>query len=427
MVCTRAFCSRVCNRDALQYVFIYFFFPKRRLNGSPDYALLVFLQLRKTQLLNLKPRWETSLVSKGQFDAYITKSAKTVLELSASLTRTDDDYDIHELPPPNHQETQDEEEQADTTGSDDTATLDEDAVIITDMLSVEDDGVQDDIEDRLDTMDIPLLWLAPVRFSYLLHFLELILRNKQPKYTQDMGVIDCLQFQTFGALDESRPRVLRHSKGSIDFELRELNIMTSRTALLNNVCLNGIAQLLFDKFSLPTDTGASELSGRFALFDTYHLPMARYKATDDNLWRRTQHTEYWNKDVWIIPIHRPLTTHWVLCLVSLRTHEFRLYDSFAQAAAWKREIKEIMLFVTRLVILANRKNHPLYVVTEEGWTAKPVCVESTQTNGFDCGLWVLATIAAVLRGYDATGLIEGDMYRFRQVLLHNILALPFSK
>lgn len=248
----------------------------------------------------------------------------------------------------------------------------------------------------------------------------------QSNHTQDIGLIDHLRFTTFCTLDTSRPRVLRHSKGRIEFELREIEIMSSRTALLNNVCLNGIAKLLLDRFASPVDT-AWQSSRRCALFDTYHLPMARYKATDDNLWRRTQDTEYWTKDTWIIPIHRPLTTHWVLCIVSLRTRELRLYDSFAQAAPWKREIKEIMLFVTRLVILANRKNCPLHVVTEEGWTATPVSVQSTQTNGFDCGLWVLATIAAVLRGYDATGLTEGDMTRFREVLLDNVLALPFAK
>ena len=50
-----------------------------------------------------------------------------------------------------------------------------------------------------------------------------------------------------------------------------------------------------------------------------------------------------------------------------------------------------------------------------------------QTNGYDCGLWVLATVAAVFRGYDATGLTEGDMLAF-WYYLHSlcVLSIPLS-
>lgn len=83
-----------------------------------------------------------------------------------------------------------------------------------------------------------------------------------------------------------------------------------------------------------------------------------------------------------------------------------------------------MLLVTRLVLVANRNNRPLHVVTEEGWTARPVVVNARQTNGVDCGLWVLAAIAAVLSGYHTTGLEEGDMARLRYLLLQHLLRLP---
>jgi len=47
-----------------------------------------------------------------------------------------------------------------------------------------------------------------------------------------------------------------------------------------------------------------------------------------------------------------------------------------------------------------------------------------QTNGYDCGLWVLAQVAAVLRGYDITNLREEDMGGFRQYLQSLILSIP---
>lgn len=49
-----------------------------------------------------------------------------------------------------------------------------------------------------------------------------------------------------------------------------------------------------------------------------------------------------------------------------------------------------------------------------------------QTNSIDCGLWVLATIAAVLRGFQVTGLVERDMVYFRALLLKHLLVLPVS-
>lgn len=82
-----------------------------------------------------------------------------------------------------------------------------------------------------------------------------------------------------------------------------------------------------------------------------------------------------------------------------------------------------MCFITRLIILANRNGHPLPVPTT-GWTARPVLMEPRQTNGIDCGLWVLANIAAVLCGFPVTGLNEGDMNELRRSLLKHILALP---
>ena len=46
-----------------------------------------------------------------------------------------------------------------------------------------------------------------------------------------------------------------------------------------------------------------------------------------------------------------------------------------------------------------------------------------QTNGYDCGLWVLATVAAVLRGHDATGLTESNMLSLRYYLRSSVLSM----
>lgn len=47
-----------------------------------------------------------------------------------------------------------------------------------------------------------------------------------------------------------------------------------------------------------------------------------------------------------------------------------------------------------------------------------------QTNDYDCGIWLLASVAAILRGYDVTGLDEGNILHFRQYLEALVLSLP---
>jgi len=50
--------------------------------------------------------------------------------------------------------------------------------------------------------------------------------------------------------------------------------------------------------------------------------------------------------------------------------------------------------------------------------------ECIQSNDHDCGLWVLAQMAAVLRGFDISGLHECDMSTFRYYLRVLIAHIP---
>ncbi|KAG6869515.1 hypothetical protein C0992_002861, partial [Termitomyces sp. T32_za158] len=84
---------------------------------------------------------------------------------------------------------------------------------------------------------------------------------------------------------------------------------------------------------------------------------------------------------------------------------------------------EIMTFVTRLVLVANQNGRPLPVITS-GWTARPTVNPPRQTNGVDCGVWVIANIAAVLSGFTVTGIQEYDVSSVRQSLLKVLAALP---
>lgn len=82
-----------------------------------------------------------------------------------------------------------------------------------------------------------------------------------------------------------------------------------------------------------------------------------------------------------------------------------------------------MRLITRLVLMANKHQEPCRVITE-GWTAKPLCISPVQTNGYDCGVWVLAAIAAVLQGYHAPGIAEAQVRLFRHELYRAVMAQP---
>lgn len=51
-------------------------------------------------------------------------------------------------------------------------------------------------------------------------------------------------------------------------------------------------------------------------------------------------------------------------------------------------------------------------------------MQALQHNGYDCGLWVLACIAATLRGFDFPDLSEEHMTLMRRFILEEVQRLP---
>ena len=109
--------------------------------------------------------------------------------------------------------------------------------------------------------------------------------------------------------------------------------------MLNDICLNGCAQVL--KHFFDRDPMFSAASRRCALFTSHDLVRARYKATDKELWRIMSPSQYWDKDVWILPIHRPRQLHWVLCVAYPKYGTVLLYDSLVGQHLWSNDLKVI--------------------------------------------------------------------------------------
>jgi Ulp1 family protease len=134
------------------------------------------------------------------------------------------------------------------------------------------------------------------------------------------------------------------------FEPRDIQILASRTALLNDTCINGCAALLYSEI-LDVYPPAE----RYAVLSTHDLPRIQSHVSDDALWRNMSWTRYWAKDVWVLPIHRPSGVgHWVLCVVHLRSKALHLFDSFAEQQPWNNDVK---VSVLRILFLSFTISH----------------------------------------------------------------------
>ena len=72
--------------------------------------------------------------------------------------------------------------------------------------------------------------------------------------------------------------------------------------------------------------------------------------------------------------------------------------------------------------IAKDMGQPLTMEQEGGWTAQPIVSAKLQHNGVDCGVWVLAIVATVLRGYFMTSVSEKEMAQLR-TLLHDLIQI----
>ncbi|KAJ7828174.1 hypothetical protein B0H13DRAFT_2437996 [Mycena leptocephala] len=224
--------------------------------------------------------------------------------------------------------------------------------------------------------------------------------------------------------------VVRPGRRPLEITTDDLAPFIHRTGRLTGFGLNGVAaslHILFSGAFSPTKTSANQC----ALFSTYDFPCAHYKGSDPDLWRLVSPTQYWEKPLWLIPIHRPEEEHWVLVVVVIPTQELFFFDSLASRGGWRKDLRDVMVLVTRLVALSNRNQHPLHVSTEdpsERWVAHPLFTvgHPRQTNGYDCGLWVLCMMAAIMRGHRDVRLSESEMPWVRGVLRDHVKTLPFT-
>ncbi|KAJ2917668.1 hypothetical protein MD484_g2717, partial [Candolleomyces efflorescens] len=156
----------------------------------------------------------------------------------------------------------------------------------------------------------------------------------------------------------------------IEFCPQALDRLSQPSERLNDVCVNSGALLLqhiftHERFSPPQ-------AQMCAIFSSFHIHLARYDHSIDEVWRRSMSTAYWEKSAWLIPIHREQPfKHWVLCVIYPLHGCLYVYDSLASdISSWKDEIKEVKLLVAKLKLAAIKNERsfevqdkcPLYIL-----------------------------------------------------------------
>ncbi|KAF8444153.1 hypothetical protein L210DRAFT_3611346 [Boletus edulis BED1] len=352
-----------------------------RTPGNETFSLL--LQHCREQLLTLPPRWSSTLVSIARFNAH-TEDAKA---LAVRLSEGTPEISLHWVTP---------------TVIEAPEAISEEHLILPPFLEA---------NGALDTEDV-------IALDYLIDQVPLADQDGEPPgSTVPPRIIWRTPLVTlqFPAATRVLPETEGFARGFLEPE--DIAMLASPTSCINDVCLNNCIPLLFSAIHTHTS-----IPNRYAVFTTYDLPRARYK-NDPELWRATKHTQFWTKDLWILPIHRP--GHWVLCIADLSRRELRLFDSLAEESPWRKDVNDITSFIGRLCGIAKSTLPDVQLhFNLQDWQARPLVMVPVQTNNYDCGIWVLATVAATLRGFHVTSLTERDMPAFRAYLHNCVLSLP---
>ncbi|KAJ3558744.1 hypothetical protein NM688_g740 [Phlebia brevispora] len=192
------------------------------------------------------------------------------------------------------------------------------------------------------------------------------------------------------------------------FSPSDLARLADPHAQLNDICIDDCAALLREVFG--------NVQQACAVFTTFEVSSLR-RGAHDTLSRSARRNRYWERDIWLLPLYQEDRKHWTLAVLIRSQRAIYQFDSFADETFWRQDVQDALSLVETLLGHDTSLNV---------WTAYPLSTTAQQTNGYDCGVWVLATMAAIMRGYEVTGLKEPDMHAFRKLLLCLALCLPGS-
>ncbi|EFI27809.1 hypothetical protein CC1G_14732 [Coprinopsis cinerea okayama7 len=109
---------------------------------------------------------------------------------------------------------------------------------------------------------------------------------------------------------------------------------------------------------------------------------------------------------------------------SIPDTEHCIRQTGARIGVRKGLIEEILTFVNHLVHAAEIHQHRIGLGAGEHWEINPASTRELQEDSISGGLWVLAQIAAILRGFHTTQLAQVHLPAFRAFVYHHMLLIP---
>ena len=98
--------------------------------------------------------------------------------------------------------------------------------------------------------------------------------------------------------------------------------------LLNDTCLNGSASVIH--LTLLSDHQTQPAASKCTVLSTYVMQCIQTCRSNEEVWRNTKSTLYWQTKVWAVPIHLPDMRHWVVCTIYVEESRILFFDSFAE-------------------------------------------------------------------------------------------------
>jgi len=334
------------------YVLVLAFIPIEDTLKLVDETFSVLLQQRRRHLILLKSHWANRFTPTEQFDNHVARAASIARTLSGPINAPRQVITVPIF-------SQVEEEDLDPSDVNVPPDPDTDETLLVDIVSMDLSNEEEPTDSNTGASEcsVNLIWRVPVRpssFAFVVPSDKRLLQDKL--YIHDDFRQEILTFTTISHNNSTAARIFHGTDNlsSIQFDPSDIARLKSPTAWLNDTCINGGAALLQWFFSSPGYPGF-ESSRRCALLSTFDLPRVRYKADDDQLWRHISRTLYWQKDVWIVPIHRTNPhEHWVLCVASLRTYELFLFDSLGSKRQWRRDTKVCLAQLNTTQLICSR-------------------------------------------------------------------------
>ncbi|KAK1222720.1 hypothetical protein PQX77_014425 [Marasmius sp. AFHP31] len=206
------------------------------------------------------------------------------------------------------------------------------------------------------------------------------------------------------------------------FQVAQYQRLDGAECWLDDECINGCAALLQKNFGDPAVD--------CAVLSTFIVPeVLKNNMRTETAWRNSYRTEYWARPIWIIPIHDGEEHHWGLAVVRVAKEEIHIFDSFGSQEFIAKWVPRIQVVISRLVDLAKDHGYPPTfpsLSTLSCWTARPLQMDRVQHNGYDCGVWILWIITAVVRGFDYACIDEQFITRFRKYLANLVRTIPVT-